>query len=124
MATQAETIQSEMNNSSVFAWSNYGETPGIKIKNLEDTSGVEPDENIELQNKNGEPSWAFNNVKLVGDQFVEATITMPTSTKRDNIMDDIDAGVLASAYDITYSVTDQPDEYTVFKTILRMKILI
>ena len=124
MVTKAEILKSEMDNASVFTWDNYGTTPTIKINKLEDISGTPPDESIILENKNSGPTWAFNNVKLVGNNSVQVEITMPTSEKRDNIMEDIDAGVLASAYDITYSISGEPDEYPIFKTILNMKILL
>jgi len=124
-STPAEVLQGEMNSSSVFAWSNYGSTPTIKIRGLEDISGMPPDEGIILQNKTESPIWAFNGQKITRpDSAVEAEITMPTSTKRKDIMDDIDAGILASSYNITYDITDQPDIYSAFKTKLRFKIMI
>ena len=101
-----------------FSWSNYGSTPEIGIRRLEDISGRPPDESILLENRGETPIFSASGSVISRENcIVEADISMPTSTKRKAIIDDIIAGLLETTYNVLFSISDQPDQgETLFKT--------
>jgi len=127
--TPAEVLQTEMNDTDVFAWTNYAAeatrftAPTVKVRGLEPISGAPPEESILLINKSEKPIFAFNNVKIARmDNKVDVEIYMPTSAKRKAIMDDIDAGLLLTSYNMSYDITDYPDAVNLFVTKLTFTI--
>jgi len=72
MTTSAETLKTEWE---AGTWSNYGSTPDIGIRGLEDIQGIPPDEGILLKNRTENPEWAFNGQKITRpDNIVDVEI--------------------------------------------------
>ena len=124
MTTPADVLKTVI-EAVTFATYRENSAPSTKIIGKDDMTSTPADRMISLNNKNEDPVFTTNGVRInVGSSFVELIMIDQDPTERDNLQSDLENVFQKSSYSITFKVDKYADSLSPYSKTLNVKILL